>query len=189
VTFDPTPAAAPAETQAGTIGSPERRGNALTGEDASGITGGAHNSAAPGEGGPGAAGSDGSSVPAGLVVLAVLLLGGVAGLVVYRLRGRIHGDRSEALVAELRSALDRVGWHMAPGTTLLEVERRVTDAGREPVARYAAMLRDHRYAGDRSPLPSEEQRRAMRRSLIAGGPLRRWRAWLLVPPGGPRPQR
>jgi hypothetical protein len=78
---------------------------------------------------------------------------------------------------------------MAPGTTLLGLERRVAAAGREPVARYAAMLRDHRYAGDRSPLPSEEQRRAMRRSLIAGGPLRRWRAWLLVPPGGPRPQR
>ncbi len=188
VTFDPTPAAAPAQSQTGTIGSPERRGNALTTDGASGISGGSHDSAAPGSVSSAAAGQD-SGVPAGLVVLAILLLGGVAGIVVYRHRGRIEGDRSDAMVAELRRALDRVGWHLVPGTTLLEVERRVSAAGREPVARYAAMLRDHRYAGDRAPMPSEEQRRAMRRSLIAGGPLRRWRAWLLVPPGGPRPQR
>jgi hypothetical protein len=188
VTFDPTPAAAPAESQAGQIGSPERRGNALAETDAGSVTGGSHNSASPGPAAGAAAGGS-SGVPAGIVVLAVLAAGGIAGLVVYRLRGRIRGSRSDALVAELRNALDRVGWHMAPGTTLLEVERRVAAAGRQPVARYAAMLRDHRYRGDRSALPSEEQRRAMRRALIAGGPLRRWRAWLLVPPGGPRPQR
>jgi hypothetical protein len=188
VTFDPTPPAAPAETGAGTIGSPERRGNALAADGTSGITGGSHNSAAPGSASATGSGSD-SGVPPGLVVLAILVVGGIAGLVVYRYRGRLEGDPSEAMVAELRRALDRVGWHLAGGTTLLEVERRVTAAGREPVARYAAMLRDHRYAGDRSPLPSDEQRRQMRRSLIAGGPLRRWRAWLLVPPGGPRPQR
>jgi hypothetical protein len=188
VTFDPTPAAAPAESQAGQIGSPERRGAALLAEGASGITGGGHNSGLPGTTGAGAA-SESSGVPAAVIVLALLIFGGIGALVVYRLRGRIHGSRSDVLVAELRNALDRAGWHLAPGTTLLDLERRVAAAGREPVARYAAMLRDHRYAGDRSPLPSEEQRRAMRRSLIAGGPLRRWRAWLLVPPGGPRPQR
>jgi hypothetical protein len=188
VTFDPTPAAAPAESQAGQIGSPERRGNALTDDGGTGLATGGHNSATPAASG-GAAASASSGVPAGIVVLAILIAGGIAGLVVYRLRGRIHGNRSDALVAELRAALDRVGWHLAPGTTLLELERKVAAAGRGPVARYAAMLRDHRYSGDRSPLPSDEQRRAMRRSLIAGGPLRRWRAWFLVPPGGPRPQR
>jgi transglutaminase-like putative cysteine protease len=188
VTFDPTPAAAPAESQRFNTETPERRGGALTADGASGDTQGGHNSLTAGDA-TGATNAGDSGMPAGLIVLAVFALGAVVAIVVYRRRGRIEGDPSDAQVAELRNALDRVGWHIAAGTTLLELERRVAAAGRQPVARYARMLRDHRYAGDNSPRPSEEQRRAMRRALIAGGPLRRWRAWLLVPPGGPRPQR
>jgi transglutaminase-like putative cysteine protease len=188
VTFDPTPAAAPAESQRLTS-APEQRGNALTAEGAdAGPSQGAHNSLGPAS--PLGGSGDGGSSSTGAIVAIVLVLAALGGgYLVYRRRGRITGDIAEAQVAELRTALDRVGWHMVAGTTLLELERLVTAAGRGPIARYAATLRDHRYAADRSPPPTEEQRRAMRRSLIAGGPLRRWRAWLLVPPGGPRPQR
>ena len=188
VTFDPTPAAAPAESQRLAAAEPERRGAAILGDSSSSAAVGGHNATA-GFQKSGSAAASGSDSTGMLIAVAVLLAAIAGGVVQYRRRGRITGDLSEAQVAELRSALDRVGWHLAAGTTLLELERRVAGAGRGPVARYAAMLRDHRYAADGSPPPSAEQRRAMRRALIAGGPLRRLRAWLLVPPGGPRPQR
>jgi protein-glutamine gamma-glutamyltransferase len=188
VTFDPTPAAAPAESQRLAASEPERRGAAAFPDSSSGPALGGHNSTGTFEGTSGSASSS-SGATGALIAVAILLAGLVGGAVLYRRRGRITGDLSEAQVAELRSALDRAGWHMVAGTTLLELERHVAAAGRGPVARYAATLRDHRYASDGTQAPSAEQRRAMRRALIAGGPLRRWRAWLLVPPGGPRPQR
>jgi transglutaminase-like putative cysteine protease len=188
VTFDPTPAAAPAESQRLGGEEPERRGAALLSE--SGPEGGEGGRSLDLSGVDGEeAGEGGTNAVVPIAVLAVLAASAVAGIVMYRRRRIPMGDPAEAQVAELRMALDRTGWHLVGGTTLLELERRVADAGRRPVAEYVRALRRHRFAPAGSPLPTATQRRAMRTALIAGGPLRRLRAWILVPPGGPRPHR
>jgi hypothetical protein len=188
VTFDPTPASAPAESQRFGGEAIERRGGALLSDSPGGGTEGGHGIEAGG-GAAGTTGTSDSGVPTGLIVLALLGATMAATVVIYRRRGRIEGDPAEAQVAELRSALDGAGWHLPPGATLLELERRVAAAGRRAIADYAARLRDHRYAPDGLSRPDAEHRRAMRRALITGGPFKRLRAWMLVPPGGPRPQR
>ncbi len=188
VTFDPTPAAAPAESQRLGGEEPERRGAALLSEGGeNGLQGGRSSADAAGatdqatEGGTGAA----------LTIALLGLLAAALAIAVfsYRRRRVPMGDPAEAQIAELRAALDRTGWNLRGGTTLLQLEERIADAGRRPIVDYVRALRRNRFAPDGSPLPTAAQRRALRNALIAGGPARRLRAWMLVPPGGPRPRR
>ena len=164
VTFDPTPAAAPAASQSlnaelgtffrGRGSAPAQgRGRARSIERAL-------------EGGTLGAVDDGGSGPWLPIALALLGLTAIAATAVAivcwrRRRALTAGDAVDAQLAELRSALVRLGWTVPGEPTLLGLERRFRSAGRPAVAGYAAGLRAHRYAPD-SP--------RLRRARRHGGP-------------------
>ncbi|WP_259310809.1 transglutaminase family protein [Capillimicrobium parvum] len=181
VTFDPTPADAPARSQesggaAADIGGvprgPEPRGG--IGADL-GPGGGT-----PTDLGSGSGGTD--PAPFIAVGIAAVLLAGGGGWLVARRRRRAQLAGPPFEIAELERALRRTGRTIAPGTTLLALEQRFRGS---PGARaYVRALGDRRYAA-RADGPTREQRRALRRALAAGmGPLARLRALWALPPRG-----
>ena len=189
VTFDPTPGAAPAESQR------------LGGDFATAFRGPAPNPTAPQPAqdarGPAIESSDSAVLASedgggawpliGLGVLALALAGAaVTGVVSWRRRRRLSaGLATEDQIAEFRAALGRLGWRIDPGTTLLAIEHRATGVARAGIRAYAASLRANRYAPGASPPPGPTERRALRKALrgtTLGG---RLRALLAVPPGGP----
>jgi transglutaminase-like putative cysteine protease len=123
---------------------------------------------------------------AGGIALAALLGALAVGLRIRRSRALDSDGLTTAATAELRRALDRLGWDVAPTATLLTLERRLADGAGPAAAAYARALRGSRYdAGGAAP-PGPEERRALRRDLATrGGPLGRLRALLALPPGGP----
>ncbi len=134
---------------------------------------------ASGDGGPWAA-----IGAAALLLLGIVALGGAT--VAWRRRRRLlAGDQAEAQIAELRAALESLGWKLGPRTTLLAIERRSTGAARSGIRRYAASLREHRYGAAPGSPPGPRERRALRRSLGSGGVVGRLRALTAIPPGGP----
>jgi transglutaminase-like putative cysteine protease len=187
VTFDPTPASAPAASQ----GSGAGLGTAFRGRG----------SVADEEGGPrprlepalegGRLGEvRGGSGPWAAIALAALAavaaLTATATAAIRRRRRALEaGSLVERQLAELHRALPRLGWALPGGTTLADLERRFR-AERPGVARYAAALRAHRFAPGAADPPRSAARRALRRSLSGNGLRRRWRALLAIPPGGPR---
>ncbi len=189
VTFDPTPGAAPAESQR------------LGGEFATAFRGPAPTPIPPdqaaGDGGP-AIESGSSSVVAGgasggpwpMIALGALAASAAAGLVVFvvswrRRRRLLDGAAIDDQITEFRAALGRLGWRLGPGTTLLAIERRATGGSRAGIRAYAAALRAHRYAPGSSPPPGPAERRALRAALRGGKAGGRLRALIAVPPGGP----
>ena len=188
VISDPTPAAAPAAIPGEEADPPDRNGSAFS-PPTGGSPGAPDRSVEPGGGGE----SQGSeALGAGTVALAllVLLLGAAGALValrVRRTRGLTPVERSEAGLRELERALPRLGWRLAPGSTLLELERRLRSAAGPTAAGYVAGLREGRFSSRAAAPPAAEQRRALRRELTAAGGLRaRLRGFLALPPGGPR---
>jgi transglutaminase-like putative cysteine protease len=187
VTFDPTPAAAPAASQgSGTGFGGVFRGRGSVADEEGGpgpslepeLTGG---ELAPtqSEGGPG-----GAVVLAALAAVAALT--GFVSVAIRRRRRELEaGSLAERQLTELRGALARLGWSLPGTTTLADLERRFR-AERPDVARYAAALRAHRFAPDPPRAPGATARRALRRALSRGDLRRRWRGWLAIPPGGPR---
>jgi protein-glutamine gamma-glutamyltransferase len=185
VTFDPTPAAAPAEAQAADINPVSATGGAVNGSR--------NGLAAPDpKAGAGGAAADGSDGGASGWLLVPLLLLAVAGALAWRLvrRARRMGpaELAEAQLAELRRALAWLDWDVPANTTLLGLEGRLGRAAGPAAARYAAALRAYRY-DPRSPgAPSLRERRALRRDLTARTGLRgRLVGLAAIPPGGPRP--
>jgi transglutaminase-like putative cysteine protease len=185
VTFDPTPAAAPAEATAADLRS--------SGGPSGPINGPRSRVPAPDAGG-GAAGApagDSDSGASPWLLLPLLVLGG-AGLVAWRLAWRSRRlsptELAEAQLAELRRALPRLDWDVPAGTTLLGLERRLGLTAGPAAARYAAALRAYRYDPRSPDAPSLRDRRALRRDLTARAGLRgRLLGLLAIPPGGPRP--
>jgi hypothetical protein len=183
VVFDPTPGSAPPPTQpagaeAAGRGAPGDGGKALPSK-----------TVAP----PPAGGTDpesGGATPAGAFALglglALIAGGGCYGILVFQRRRRLAaGVSAEAQLAEVASALPRLGIRPAPGSTLLALERRLArTAGRE-AGPYLAGLREHRFGAAGGP-PGPAARRAFRRALASS---RGWGARLLgyrvIPPGGP----
>jgi hypothetical protein len=187
VPFDPTPSAAPAESQASGLGSiSAANGDAGDIRDNTGSP-----SDRAGDPSATASGSQGSGSRAwALAVGAVLLLLAAGGAVAARAarRGRRGAprDAAEAQLRELAAALPRLGWTLPGGTTLLALERRLARAAGPRSARYVAGLRGHRFAPDGQP-PGGDQRRAVRRELTAAGGLRaRLLGYVVIPPWGPR---
>jgi protein-glutamine gamma-glutamyltransferase len=188
VTFDPTPAAAPAASRdEAAVATTQFRGRGSVPEQPIGralaleaaLEGGTLTRGA-GDGG-GALGP----VAAGTGVLAAVA-GMGAGVVFLRRRSALaRGELAEAQVAELRRALVRMGWDVPPDATLLELERRFRGVGRRGVASYLERLRAHRYAPRAPGAPGPGDRRALRQALGAGGLRRRARALFAIPPGGP----
>jgi transglutaminase-like putative cysteine protease len=188
VTFDPTPAAAPAVSQslnelAAFRGVDPARGRAQ-----------ALDRQRRGRGAvtPTTQASGGGGLPWGAFGLA-LLTGAALAACLYaaaswrRRRAFTHGAAADAQLEELLGALARLGWGLPPQATLLALERRFASAGRPAVAGYAAGLRAHRFAPGDPPPPGPAERRALRRALTGGGsPARRLRGLLAIPLGGPR---
>jgi transglutaminase-like putative cysteine protease len=190
VPFDPTPTAAPAESQSTGIGS-----TSAARLDAGEVKGGPSGSALSERGtDTGGGGGSGGGLPGWVVPLIVvgLLAFVAAGLLfagrVRRRRGLGTSELADAQLAELRAALEKLGWDVPAATTLLALERRLGRAAGPASARYAAGLRANRYDPRTPSAPGGEERRAVRRELSAGGGLRaRLLGLLAIPPGGPRP--
>ena len=175
VTFDPTPAAAPARSQ----------------PDESSASGdlGAGSASPPSLGGdlPSDPGRRALASEAG-PPWALIALGGVAaialaagGWLLLKRRRRRAGTPPPALaVAELERALRRTRRHPGPGTTLNALEQRFS---RSPAAAgYVRAVRELRYGG-RPAAPTAAQRRGLRTELSRGtGFAGRLRAWWALPP-------
>ena len=186
VTFDPTPAATPAEGQApslsGALG-------ALSGGDQG--AGGAGTSDRSGDPSATAAGSGGGLGWWLAPMLAILALAAAATAVsmsrARRYRALSPQARSDALLGELPRALRRLGWRVPAGTTLLGLEPRLRRMSGSAAARYAAALRHSRYDRAAPEPPGLDERRAVRRELARPQGLRgRLLALIALPPGGPR---
>jgi protein-glutamine gamma-glutamyltransferase len=190
VTFDPTPAATPAEGQAPDFGSAvgALHGGDIPGGDASGTSDRSSDVSATGAG-------DGGGLGWWFApVLAAVVIGGAAAAFAMRRARRHHelspGARSEALLGELPKALTRLGWTLPAGTTLLSLEPRLRRMAGSASARYAAELRKSRYDPASPEPPDLAERRALRRELGAPRGLRgRLLALIALPPGGPRTPR
>jgi hypothetical protein len=178
ITFDPTPAASPANSQL---------------DDASaGGTGGPTlppNFGRLGQSGdrpfaPGGPGADvglqdqggGWQLPVGAGLAALLL--SIGGVVLWRRRMPFVALAPE--LAELQRALLRSGRHPTPDVTLARLERLL--GGSDAAAAYVRAVRDQRFRYA-APGPTPAQRRALRRQLGAGLGLRGvLRAWWALPP-------
>jgi protein-glutamine gamma-glutamyltransferase len=192
VTFDPTPAAAPALTQgADALGHPVINSETVDGANQESDLRGSKTAATGTDAGLG----DDDGGPWGVIGLAALAVGALAvvggsAVAVRRREALRRGELAEAQIRELTGALERLGWPLSQRLTLRELEHRFAAGGRAPVAHYAAGLRDHRFAAADVGPPGPSARRALRRSLAGGGGLlRRLRAAILIPPGGPRSSR
>ena len=175
VTFDPTPATAPARSQPAEDGTP----------------GGASSPGAPDLGGDirsdpsrqveAAAEGGGWVTPAAIGGAAVALLGLLGVLLLRRRRRRgPDGGAVRGPLAELERALRRMRRAPGPGTTLQALEERFARA--PAAAGYVRAVREERYSG-RPATPTAEQRRALRSELARGSGLRgRLRAWWALPP-------
>lgn len=184
VPFDPTPSAAPAESQLGgpDIDSAANRDSGDPNPDS-----GTPIPDRAGDAGAGAAGGNGEGGRAWLVAVALVGLGTLAGggLVLrsrMRTRWRLSAD-PDAPLYELRRALERLGYDIAPGTTLAELERRLAEEAGPGAARYVRRLNDGRYARVPARTPGRSARRALRRALTARlGWMGRVRGYRALPP-------
>jgi transglutaminase-like putative cysteine protease len=175
ITFDPTPAIAPARSQVGDDAGgadPEGpRGSGRAGDVPGDVVGG---------GGAPTTGGGGTDWPVvGAVGLAIVLLLSAAALAAVR-RGRLPGGPLAPELAELQRALHRTGRTPAAPTTLTALEEVL--GGSDAARGYLRALRDQRFRGAGAG-PTAVQRRALRHELAAGLGLRgRLRAWWALPP-------
>jgi transglutaminase-like putative cysteine protease len=183
VTFDPTPAAAPARSQSATGAVVTAGGVIPSGPQPRGAIGG---SADPGPAGGQAAADDGGGAGTSVAVWIGLVVALVATGTLARAgwrrhrRTRLAHAGEDPGVAELERALRRTGRPLPQGTTLLELERRF--AGQPGAREYVRALADRRFGAEGAG-PTSAQRRALRRALASGLGLRgRIRALWAVPP-------
>jgi transglutaminase-like putative cysteine protease len=187
VTFDPTPAAAPAQRgpDANSPGPSSDQAGSITQRDKLGPL--ARTPSTPVS--PRAEGGGLGFWPvAGISLLGLAAAGAALYLVLARRRRGAPAERvADAQLREVERALKRLGWRVPGGTTLLALERRLAKAAGPVPARYLARLRAHRYAAAGERLPGRQDRRAFRRALTAKRGLRaRLLGLFAIPPGGPR---
>ena len=191
VPFDPTPAAAPAESQSADLtptsagrrgainGSPRRAPPRPTGAPA-GARGGRPDS--------GGGASAVAAAAAGAAARRRAARGLAAACAAGARLGRAPSSPRRSW-RELRRALRRLGWELPAGTTLLGARAPARAHGRPgggPLRRRACARTATTRAtpGRAEPAPSAA---ALRRELTArGGPRGRLRGLLAIPPGGPR---
>jgi transglutaminase-like putative cysteine protease len=187
VPFDPTPSAAPADSQTnglGLFGDVSNRGGKVA--EKSGRTPAAR------ENRPGSAHASPketfspSLVPLYVFGLAAVVGAAVLGVRIRRARSLSPAGATEARLRELEAALRRVRAQPRGGTTLLALEGRLARFAGPAAAAYAARLRAARYSPRDPGPPTAAERRALRRELSSGRGLRsRFRGFLAIPPGGP----
>jgi transglutaminase-like putative cysteine protease len=186
IPFDPTPARSPAQSQSSALATSAAAADA---GEASRIRQGV--AAERTDPGPslGSGGGNGWVVPAIAVLFAGLPLGAAALVLerrVRRLRTLSPDAVAEVQLAELRSALVRLGWDLPASTTLLGLERRLGRFAGPASEAYAEALRANRYDPRVPTAPSLRQRRALRRELTRGSVYDRLKGLLAIPPGAPR---
>ena len=198
VAFDPTPASAPAERPAEDDAEADAAASATGPErdraDAEQPAGPTPDAQTDPAGGPGAAREEG--VPAlalalGSLLVLVLAAGALRFTALGPARARDAPHSPEHDVAELRTALERLGYDLSPRTTLAALERTLAVRAGPGAARYVRRLRERRFgssdASDAAPRPD---RRALRAALVSGrGPLARLRGFLALPPAALRARR
>ena len=180
MTFDPTPAVAPARAQAPGVDTPAEE-EAAAEEDIAPIAASPRANDAAGID-TGAAAGERSGPPLVLLVLGALLLAAAAAVLVLarRARRRRAAEGIDGAVAELERALRRSGRRPVGGLTLARLEERLR--GAPDAAAYVAAVRSARFGFGGGP-PTRSQRRALRRELAAGLGLRgRVRALWALPP-------
>jgi protein-glutamine gamma-glutamyltransferase len=187
VPFDPTPSLSPASSQSNSANAASAARGAAADHGATGVKK-RSDPASSGAQGSGASGDGSTShwwlLGASLLVLVPLALGVLWLMSIARRRPHFHARGGEGAVAELRRALDDLGYHYPARTTLAELERRLKITAGPGAARYVRLLRQQRYArpGTGHP-PTTRDRRALRRALTdGGGPLARLRGLLAIPP-------
>jgi transglutaminase-like putative cysteine protease len=184
VPFDPTPANAPASSQAAFTPFSEiasaARGNAkdklpakLREQFIGGSAGGAGGAASA----PAKHGTPWGWIAAGVVV-ALLALAAVlvSFLRLRRGRPRLPPPSGDPEIDHLVRLLTRAGLEIAPGTTLLGLEARMERLGGPDVAGYAQRLRRRRFGATGEPPPGRGERKQLRHALAAAlgaGPLSR----------------
>ncbi len=185
VTFDPTPAAAPADRPGG-----ESDPSRASGESAgriSGDSGGSPGGDRPGRPAARASDGEGGALPGwapGLGLAALSLL--VVACLALRRRRLTPAAAAEASLRELQRALPRLGWEVGAGTTLLQLERRLGRTAGPRSEGYVARLRAGRFGRSGASSPGRAERRALRRELTANRGLRaRLRGFVAIPPVTP----
>ena len=186
VPFDPTPSAAPAESQSGVDAASASGGPTTVGEipDPAGTSSpigsdGGGDDSASGD-------SSGTAIQPWMAFAAIVLLG-AAAVAAPRVRAlarrRPRGDVEDSELAALRRALARTGALAEPGLTLRRLELQLESTSGPPAARYVRMLRERRYAPEGGQLPDTAARRELRRALARGRGLRaRLAAMTALPP-------
>ena len=185
VTFDPTPPAAPADRPGGESDSTRVLGDS-PGSISSNPGGGSGGGVAATPAAEVAGGDDGGA-PLWAVFLGLGVLGaGAATAAILRRRRPRTAAAADVSLRELERALPQLGWDLRPGTTLLELERRLRRAAGPRAAAYVAALRSGRFTTGEATAPAPADRRALRRELTATGGIRaRARGYLALPPGHP----
>ncbi|MGI8846070.1 MAG: transglutaminaseTgpA domain-containing protein [Thermoleophilaceae bacterium] len=184
VTFDPTPAAAPAD-RAGQEPDVVRAGGSDSGPAlSSSAKAPSPERVADTPSGKGTAGgASGGGGPPAVVLVGAAIVAALGGAGVWVARRRRRPVSSEDGIRELERALRRLGWRMPGGTTLLELEDRLERAAGPASARYVRELRARRFTTGALPGPSSADRRALRKELTSsGGPLARLRGFMALPP-------
>jgi protein-glutamine gamma-glutamyltransferase len=159
VSFDPTPASAPA--RGGRSPSQSAAGLGQTGNLGQ-LTRRPETPASTASGGGTVAKGGSSFDTVALAVAAALALALLIGYAVWR---RVSPQGPEAMLAELERAMHRTGRPVADGVTLVALERRFRTS--PDAADYVRVIRLARY-GDQTKRPTLAQRRALRAQLRAG---------------------
>jgi protein-glutamine gamma-glutamyltransferase len=192
ITFDPTPADAPADSQPTDPGGLAAGALALNTRGNQNDRGKAFDPSKRGRSGLG--GEPGGGFPiwtipaalAGAILIALAAFGAITAVRRRRYNRLSPAARADAHLRELPAALARLGWPLVPAETLLALERRFYSYRKDAAVRFVAKLRAGRFSPTADDIPTLADRRAMRDDLGGGGGLRaRLRALLALPPGGP----
>jgi transglutaminase-like putative cysteine protease len=183
VPFDPTPTAAPAAAQStsATSASAARGGNDRSTAD-SAAQSSTYASSSAGNGGGGSS-AGWWLLPVAALLLAVLAVAAFWIYAVVDARRHRQAAPADPQLAELRSALRRMGFDVPPRTTLSALEKRLRRFVGPASARYAVLLRERRYGPAGAAPPGSSERAALRRELASAGGRLGWvRALLALPP-------
>jgi hypothetical protein len=189
VTFDPTPAAAPARSRVSGLGSSIAADAGNSTESSPSQTDSTEGGKLVNEPVANPAPRPSGPLPPLAIVAAGLATFAVVGFVSARGPRRARRplrpeDRVEAQLREVASAVARVRSWTIRGMTLLSLERRLAAYVGPGAADYVARIRAARYEPGDNPPPAMSLRGAVRRELASGRGLRgRLRGLLAIPPG------